>query len=155
MLILWHCSWSVTVSVQEYWEEVRVVHIKRTLLIRKGLGTRNRNCLYLDAVILPPLLPLPLEILDPHESDLFFCSAYCWTPKFSQSNAPPPKDGEYQSLKIHLPFMLSKPFLAMKPQLFSSSESPALPQPASLPPQSPAGKPAGLPHFLLQLNNPS
>lgn len=42
-------------------------------------------------MILPPLLPLlplPFKILDAKEPDLFFWSAYCRTPKFSQSNAP-------------------------------------------------------------------
>lgn len=42
---LWHCFCSVGVRVQGWWMEVRVTHIKRTLLIRRGLGTGKQKLL--------------------------------------------------------------------------------------------------------------
>ena len=154
VLIFWHCFWNVQVWVWEYWEEGKVIHIKRTLLIRKGLGTRNRKCLYLDAVFLP--LPFPFKILHPNESNLPFWSAYCWTPQFPQSNAPWKTENSRVSQNPYTLYA-RKAFLGYETPVlfFKCYELPALPQSASQPHWPPAGKPAGLPHFLLQLNNPS
>lgn len=116
---LWHYFCRAGVWVQGWWEEVRASHIKRTLFIRRDLGTGNRNYLYLDAM----LFFFSFFFFNPIPNCVWL-DFLVWFPlgtKVLPKQCPPWKSKNASvSQNWCIPFKPSKLFLAMKPPLLSS-----------------------------------
>lgn len=152
---LWHYFCRAGVWVQGWWEEVRASHIKRTLFIRRDLGTGNRNYLYLDAM----LFFFSFFFFNPIPNCVWL-DFLVWFPlgtKVLPKQCPPER--------VRMPVSPKIDVYPLSPQSSSWLWNPrsflqllwiaSLLQTTSWLHLSPTGKPASLAHLLLRLNNPS